>query len=110
MLATLRRLWPSAIAGVAGTVGLGFATNELTGDGQWWWWIVLAVSVIGLLAAAAIGRRALSESGATEGAQNAGRDAVRHVNISADNDSVAAWSIQTLNIDRSSPRGDNANP
>jgi hypothetical protein len=90
--------------GAVATAAGGYATNVLTGGGAAWWWPVLGISLVIIVAAGLWGYRVQTSSNVGAAppaepplAQTAG-DGGANVNISARNHSVAAWSIDTLNM------------
>jgi hypothetical protein len=112
----VRGLVSSVVLGVVSTAALGYATNELTGDGPKWWWAVLGASVVGLMAAGLLGSRVRRSSRGDEaaaaidqgdhgvvqqrgtGAQQSAGDHGTNVVMSADNHGVAVWKLDTLNL------------
>jgi membrane protein implicated in regulation of membrane protease activity len=98
------RLLPPVALGALATIAGGYATNELTGDGPSWWWAVVGAAFLGLVVTAlwvhwvqshARDDRLVQPSKSVS--QTAG-DGGANVSISADNNSVAAWSVDTLNL------------
>jgi membrane protein implicated in regulation of membrane protease activity len=105
------RLLPSAILGAAATAAAGYSTNELTGHGPSWWWAVLGVSVAGVVVAGLWAywvqthkREDRAPQPAKATYQTAGESGT-NVSISADNNSVAAWNVDTLNMGSPPDRG-----
>lgn len=99
-----RRMLPPAVLGSVATTAGAFATNELTAHGPVWWWAVLAVSGVGVVAAGVWAywvQMHPDEDPRPQPAktthQTAG-DGGTNVSISADNNSVAAWHVDTLNM------------
>jgi hypothetical protein len=111
----VRGLIAPVTIGVAATAALGYSTNELTGDGPKWWWLIFGTAVLGLIVAGLWGRRAhrrAKHSGSTVvvqadrgvaqlhagGAQQAAGHHGTNVVMSADNQGVVAWKIDTFNM------------
>jgi hypothetical protein len=100
----LWRLLPSVTLGAVSTTAGGYAVNELTNGGPAWWWGVVSASLGGLIAGTLWGYRVQSHApddrpGRTAKAVNqSARDGGSNVSISADNQSVAAWSVETVNM------------
>jgi hypothetical protein len=94
------RLLPSVTLGAVCTLGGGYAVNELTNAQPAWWWAVVAVSLIGLVLATLWGYHEQSRPPSDQPAPSAPivNQPARDVRISADNNSVAAWSIDTVNM------------
>jgi hypothetical protein len=78
----------------------------LTGDGpRWWWWAVLALSGLGVVVAGVwtfvvqkqVDEKMVHHETAKTFNQTAG-DGGTNVSVSADNNSVAAWHVDTLNM------------
>jgi hypothetical protein len=100
----LWRLLPSVALGAASTTAGGYAVNELTNGGPAWWWAVVGASLGGLIAGTLWGYRVQSHAPDDRPAPTAKavnqsiRDGGSNVSISADNQSVAAWSVDTVNM------------
>ena len=111
------RLWaPLTLTAVSTTV-VAFATNLLTADkpAPWWWWLILGAGTLGVVAGGLWGY--LLQSQADEPLGSAAprvtqRDpggpqqaAFGHgVNISAENNSAAAWHIGNVDMGGSKVR------
>ena len=98
------RLLPSVAVGAVSTTAGGYAINELTNRGPWWWWSVVGASLVGLIAGTLWGYRVQSHAPDDQPAPTSravnqtARDGGSNVSISADNQSVAAWSVDTVNM------------
>ena len=98
------RLLPPGVLGAIAAIGSAFATNELTAHGPVWWWAVLATFGVLLVIAGVwtyLTQKRLENDGESQSAkalnQTAGAGGT-NVSLSADNNSVAAWQIETLNM------------
>ncbi|MGB8386787.1 hypothetical protein, partial [Mycobacterium sp.] len=94
------RLLPSAAICAVSTVAGGYAVNKLTSSGPAWWWAIVGVSLVGLIAGTLWGYRLQSHLPDNRQAPAASivNQSARDVSISADNHSVAAWSVETVNM------------
>jgi len=101
--------WAAAGLSAASTVTVCFAVTFLAAEKTAWWWLVLALGALGLTVGAVwfvraqkehAGRSASasvnqSDAGA---AQQAASDSGTNISITADNGSVAAWQMGTVNL------------
>lgn len=98
------RLLPSVALGAVSTTAGGYAVNELTNRGPAWWWAAVGVSLVGLIVGTLWGYRVQSHPSddrpapASKAVNQSALDGGSNVSISADNQSVAAWSIDTVNM------------
>jgi hypothetical protein len=86
-------------------IAIGYATNKLTNDRpQWWWWVVLAVSAVAFLAAGVW--TYFSQKANDNGPEQPSSKVINqttgpggaNVKMSANNNGVAVWQVETLNI------------
>jgi hypothetical protein len=103
------RLLPSVALGAVCTAAGGYAVNELTNGKPAWWWAIVGVSLVGLIAGTLWGYRVQSHApdGRPVPAARTVNQSARDVSISADNHSVAAWSVDTVNMSGPPRREDN---
>jgi hypothetical protein len=95
------RLLPSVTLGAICTLGGAYAVNELTNAQPAWWWAVTGASLVGLVLATLWGYHEQSRPPSGQPAPSGPivTQSARDVRISADSNSVAAWSIDTVNMD-----------
>jgi hypothetical protein len=99
MFAGRNRLLPSVTVGAVCTLASGYAVSELTSGITGWWWALVGGSLVGLIAATFRGHAV--QSRASERKESALEPGVarsaRGVRVFANNDSVAAWQVDTTN-------------
>ena len=105
------RLLPSAALGTGSTAAATYSINKLTSGETAWWWTIVGISLLGLIAAAPWGYRVQAHTPDGQAAQyvaavwQTARDGGSNVSISANNQSVAACSVDTLHMGETQ-RGD----
>lgn len=106
------RYWPPAVLAAVSTVTVTFAINFLTAGKPGWWWIVLVLGALGFAGAGVWGYVVQPNRGGDEPASRSEAVAQQdagvaqqsatgngtNVSINADNQSVAAWEIGSVNF------------
>ena len=106
----LSRRWKPIVVGVLFGAVEAYAINKVSADNpRWWWWVVVGVAMVGVLASAiwaALIDRQQENAGNQANLANQQGGAGRNVNISAQDHSVAAYEVGTLNfgqVDKKQP-------
>jgi hypothetical protein len=96
----LSRRWKPIVGAVLFGALEAYAINKVSADNhRWWWWVVVGVALVGVLASAiwaALVERQQDNAGNQANLANKG-GAGPNVNVSAQDHSVAAYEVGTLN-------------